>query len=169
MAKKRINSIKKGKRGELEVANLLNDFYKIDKKSDSSFKRVPQSGAVATIHKSALSESEAQVFVGDIIAPNWWPYIIEVKNVARVDLYKIFTTGKCEWDAQLKEEKSNLKMAKKSGVILVFKGTRKDWLVMLDKDTFPKIKFCPRIELENGRIIVPLQHLLNITLSNLQH
>jgi len=160
--KKRICSIKKGKRGELQVATVLNDFYKT-----KAFKRIPQSGAFGTIHYGNLSESEAKVFVGDIITPDWWPFIIEVKNIAKIDLYKIFSSGKCEWDEQLKQEEKQLDIAKKKGVILIFKATRKEWLVMLKSENFPKIKFVPKIELEGGRMIVPLEQLLKITLKNL--
>jgi len=152
--KKRKNSKKKGNAGERAIAKLLNDYYDTEE-----FKRVPTSGAFGTIHRGTLTESESNVFQGDILTPDWFKWVIEVKSYKDVNLYKIFTSGKTLWDNQLKEEQDNLK--NKKGVILVFKQNNRDWLAKINKGLFDKIKVYPRIEFKES-IILKFSDLLKI-------
>lgn len=140
--KKKINSRSKGKRGERIISSILNDYYRTNE-----FKPVPMSGAFGTIHKGNLTESEAKVFQGDIITPDFFQWVIEVKNVKDVNLYKIFTNAETPWDDQVKQEKNNIKG--KKDVILVFKQNNREWLAQTSKEHFKDIVIIPKIEFTN--------------------
>jgi len=78
----RINSKKKGNRGELIICKILSDHF------GETFNRVPASGAISTIHK--LSTSSAKTLAGDIICPDLFKFTIENKFGYEIDLYNLF-------------------------------------------------------------------------------
>jgi len=153
-----VNSKQKGNSGERAIVKILNEFY-----NTNEFKRVPMSGAFSTIHKNNLTESEAHVFQGDIITPDFFEWVIEVKNVKDVNLYKIFTDcGHTKWDEQLEKERENIK--NKKGVILVFKQNNREWLCKVFKKDFT-IEVVPRMEFVDSYILL-FSDLLNFYLNN---
>jgi len=151
--KKRINSKAKGNNAERAVVKILNEYFNTDR-----FKKVPQSGAFGTIHSKSLSKTEAQVFIGDIITPEEFPFILEVKHYKDVDMWKIFETGETQWDEQLEEEELNLEKSGKKGVVLVFKKNNRKFIAMFKKDLLD-IKTYPKMEFED-KIAVPFTDFL---------
>lgn len=70
--KKRRNSGRKGKRGELNLAKLLTEHF------GKPFARIPQSGA--RFPQVELPEHVKQAYVGDLVTPPGFRYAIEVKH-----------------------------------------------------------------------------------------
>jgi len=152
-----INSKKKGNRCELEIVHILNEFY-----NTNVFERSPSSGARATSSHN-LTKSKANILIGDIIVPDWFPHFIEIKGYKSIDIWKIFETGLFpkEWEEERKRQLEQLKVSDKKGILLIFKENNKDWLAMIEKDKedHKDINF---IYLNNGRMIYQLKDLLKL-------
>ena len=121
-SKKRVNGKKKGNRYELEVAKDLSSRY------DDTFRRVPQSGAIVGGLNRKLNEgltSDAQeIFAGDIIAPQWFPFTIECKNYADTPkIHNLLSIGDKDLDTWIKQAKTSSDVAKKEW-LLCFKITQ---------------------------------------------
>lgn len=78
----RVNSKKKGNRGELAICKILSDHFQ------QKFNRVPASGAISTIHQ--LQQNSARTLAGDIICPDNFNFSIENKYGYDIDLYSLF-------------------------------------------------------------------------------
>lgn len=77
--KKKVNSVVKGKNFERFIANDLS------KRFSDKFIRVPCSGGIVGgkfnfIKNQYLSEEVKKLLSGDIICPNWFPFVLELKN-----------------------------------------------------------------------------------------
>lgn len=78
----RVNSKKKGNRGELAICKLLSEHF------GEKFNRVPASGAISTIHQ--LQTNSARTLAGDLITPDNFKFSIENKYGYDIDLYNLF-------------------------------------------------------------------------------
>ena len=89
-----VNSIKKGKRGEREVAKLFSEWW------GGEFSRTPDSGAFMTTHTKAVIESGNDLS-GDLITPADFPFNVEVKLRKEIDLWEIVRTPTLNKDEAL--------------------------------------------------------------------
>lgn len=98
--KKKVNGKRKGNTYEREVANDLSKMFK------DTFRRVPQSGAYVggmnRVINEGLRQDAKEILAGDIIAPIWFPFVIEVKNYADTPkLQNLFSRGDKDLDEWL--------------------------------------------------------------------
>lgn len=136
--KKKVNGKKKGNRFELEVAKDLSSRFK------DTFRRVPQSGAIVgglnKIYNEGLRTDAQEIFAGDIISPQWFPFCIEAKNYANTPkMVNLLSIGDKDLDKWIKQSKMSAQTANKDW-ILIFKITegRKSF-ACLDQNLFFRI------------------------------
>lgn len=82
--KKRVNSIRKGNRGESKICKILSKHF------DAPFSRTPGSGMFGTIRK--MSKQATDVLSGDIITPENFAWSLEIKTGYDLDLINLFIT-----------------------------------------------------------------------------
>ena len=154
-----MNSKQKGNRAEREVVKILNNFY-----HTNVFERVPSSGARATTSKN-LTEHKANVMIADIIVPKDFPFFIETKFYKNdPDLWKVFETGLFpeKWEEEHQKQMKQLKVTKKSGIILVFRTNKRGYLAMLEQETYEVFteEYPPQHILTCNRVIMRLTDML---------
>jgi hypothetical protein len=115
--KKKVNGKKKGNRYELEVSKDLSSRFK------DTFRRVPQSGAIVgglnKIYNEGLRSDAQEIFAGDVISPQWFPFCLECKNYANTPkMTNLLSIGDKDLDAWIKQSKT-------SGIT-----ANKDWLLL---------------------------------------
>ena len=152
MAKKRINSNKKGKTGEREVAKLLTEWW------GGEFSRTPDSGAFMTTHTTALLESGNDLS-GDIITPSDFPFNVEGKRRKIIDLWELVRTPTPSLDEQLLKDNPVTWWYQSSGdashsnkiPMIIMREDRKQWYCALPY-IFRKVHKLSFGHLEYGRL-----------------
>lgn len=136
--KKKVNGKRKGNTYERDVAKDLSKRFK------DTFRRVPQSGAymggVNQIVNEGLREDAKEILAGDIIAPKWFPFVIECKNYADTPkLHNLYSRGDKDLDEWLVQAYKESKVTKKPWIIQ-FKITsiRGKEFICLDFNLFNK-------------------------------
>ncbi len=136
--KKKVNGKRKGNAYERDVANYLSKLFK------DTFRRVPQSGAymggVNRVLNSGLRDDAKEILAGDIIAPKWFPFVIECKNYADTPkLQNLFSRGDKDLDDWLVQAYGESKVTHKPWMIQ-FKITslRGKEFIVVDYNLFKK-------------------------------
>ena len=113
-----INSKRKGKRGELEIAKLFQKRFGLE------FARVPDSGSIATIHN--LHENANKILAGDIITPDNFKFIIEVKSRKEFNLWEVIGSSKQpEWSQWWQQAREEAQRANREPMVVVKYNNRK--------------------------------------------
>jgi len=131
--KKRVNSSRKGKRGEANVLPLLIERFKLP------FARKPQtlgSGGWATQHAETLKEGKLDMdsLAGDIITPKGFGFCIEVKSGYDIELINLFQGTKKKSDQKQLQDFFD-QVSRDS------KRVNKQPLLIYHKDNCPSIVF----------------------------
>lgn len=143
-----VNSIKKGKRGEREIAKILTGWW------GGEFSRSPDSGAFMTTHTKAVLESGSDLS-GDIICPADFPFNVEVKLRKEIDLWELVRTPTPDKDEALLKDNAvtwwyqSSYDASHGGKIplVIMKENRKQWYCILP------LRFYPHHKLTHGSLI----------------
>lgn len=144
MAKGKINSRQKGKRGEREVAKLLSAWW------GAEFTSTPLSGGFST--KTFRNDWNA---AGDIVTPDHsFPFTVEVKNCEGWHLEQLLTSDKCLFYSWWKQAVDETLPGKKT--LLVFTRNRQPWYVcMTDVARWDYVEHSGDIHLKrNGFLLV---------------
>jgi len=173
MAKKRINSKKKGSSVERQVAKLMSAWW------GEEFSRSPSSGMFATTHATALSSLGVDI-AGDLICPSDFPFNVEVKARKSIDLFDAARNGKQSeiwgwWEQSVRDANQTKKFP-----LVIFKENNKQFYCMID-DILPLHKRHNSLIFIEDRLssrandsfcIIPLVSLTNVTkeelLNNIQ-
>lgn len=135
--KKKINSGNKGKRVERDLCKLLNErFHRPFSRSVGSGNRWSQAN---------LPSHAQQVFSGDLVCPENFLWVIEVKGgYDDIDLNSALEGGNAQIDQFLKQaaEESD-RTGRKS--MLLWKKDRKPWIVFLRTTDLPHEKWVYRL------------------------
>ena len=159
--KKKIDSGKKGDRGELEIVHLLNKrFAKIlSENSWGEFSKSSGSGNRWAQVKNLPQHAKA-TYSGDITIPTNCLWVFESKNgYDDVDIFRCFK-GKCtELDEFLQQVQDD---ADRSGrkPMLIWKKTRQERVAFIHNEDMPPVESAYRLHYK-GWIAVPLSVLLN--------
>ena len=134
--KKKVNGKRKGSNYERVTANYLS------KRFNDTFRRVPQSGAIMggvnRKYNEGLRQDAQEILCGDIIAPVWFPFVIECKNYADTPkLPNLLSKGDKDLDKWLSQALKETEVAHKPWLIL-FKVTslRGKEFVCIDQNLF---------------------------------
>lgn len=140
MAKKRINSKKKGNRFELMTAKDFSSRFK------DTFKRVPQSGAIVgglnRLKMHTLREDAQEILAGDLICPRWFPFSVELKDYGvdtAPNMYTILENDQAVLDEWIEQAKKDAAFARKEWIVL-FNITRRATYVCVDYGKF--VEYC---------------------------
>lgn len=135
--KKRKNSCRKGKRGEAGPVKILTErFGKPFSRSIGSGNRWSQ---------VTLTEQAKQVFSGDLVVPEGFAFVIEVKNgyEDEVDLHSAIF-GKCRKLDEFFERVTRDADYTGRKPLLLWKRARKPWLAFLRTEHLPGLDLRPR-------------------------
>lgn len=152
----------KGKRGESELAKILEEVWK------APFLRVPNSGAYVggqnIARRERLSENQARVFSGDIIVPeDFGDFVIECKFHRDLPYHKILKGEETILNKWIEQVESYGPGA----WLLAFKTNRKGWYFLSESSIVEhcEIKRYSIVRFENGNryAIFSLEELRNIT------
>jgi len=118
MAKKRINSCRKGANAELELAKILTERFGM------TFARVGVSSG-ARVKNTKLPDSAIGVMTGDLIVPDGFRFAIECKSVnVNIDFY----AESLQFDKWLRQATDDAQSIGKIPM-LCWKQYRKGWIV----------------------------------------
>lgn len=128
--KKKINTGRKGKRREREVAKVLNERF------GGGFSRSIGSGN--RIHQVANLPKHAQdTFTGDLVTPENFAFTVESKGgYDDVDLVSVFDGGHSQIDEFLKQAQHDADFCKRKPM-LVWKKSRKPLVAMIKTTDIP--------------------------------
>jgi len=150
------NGKKKGNRGELKIAKILTEHFKLP------FKRVPTSGAFSTIHMD-MSQEALRTLSGDLIVPPSWVFSLEVKTGYKVDLISLFSDKSTTDKTTISEfcEQASEDAAKVEGRIpmVIYTKDRRETVCILPKNNHSREKELKKLlQKENTRYMcVPLR------------
>lgn len=152
--KKGVNSGRKGKRVERELAKLLNARF------GGGFSRSIGSGnrwgQVAN-----LPEHAQQTFSGDLVCPPAFAFVIESKGgYDDIDLNSVFIGGNAELDNFLKQADDESKRTGRKP-LLVWKKNRKPWVVFLKSTDLPSCDYSYRLYYREW-VAIALEELLKM-------
>jgi hypothetical protein len=133
--KKRINSKKKGNRWELQVCKILGSAF------DDEFRRVPMSGGFVggrnKFRNYFVNENAQSQLTGDIITPEWFPFIIECKNYNdSPKIHNLLSIGDKDLDDWVRQAKDEAKTAKKDWLIIFNMTSKRKNFAVVDFDRF---------------------------------
>lgn len=124
-----VNSKKKGNRGEREVVKLLKDWW------GGNFMRNLESGATSTLLEGMAPDDVVGRLAGDIMTPLDFPFCIEVKTYASIDIWGVVRSPTnnqiATWWRQCKNDAARAKKAP----MLFMKEDRKKWHVIIPSNT----------------------------------
>ena len=123
---KRLNSKKKGKRGENELANILNKKF-----GEGRFKRVPFSGAITGgKNRNANQNFEMkEAYTSDIAAPADFNFVIEHKFYADISFWELLSE-KSNWNEWINQVNGDADFVNKIP-LLVIKYNRHDRIALI--------------------------------------
>lgn len=167
----RINSKKKGNRGEQELVKMLCERF-----GDGEFKRTPSSGAYTGGLNREKSENlpwEAKItLASDIITPSNFRFIIEHKFYESINFWDLLS-DKPQWTDWIDQAEGDAKFVKKEPLIII-KYNRHDRLALissiylfdelkrLGRKIEPMLTWWPR-QKDKGYSIVFLKDLLALS------
>ena len=126
-----MNSNKKGKSWELEVAHLLSGVF------EGNFNRVPRSGGMFggknVTHAEGERDDVKEIMSGDIICPKGFPFSVEAKNYASFDFAKIYKGEHKELDDWISQAEADAALSGKEPLISM-KFNYKGSFVVFKKD-----------------------------------
>jgi hypothetical protein len=124
---KKKNSKNKGKRGELQLVNLLNKRFE-----SQEFSRVVGSG-----NRWSHVAYAKKDYIGDVVCPDDFRFCIECKfGYAEIELVKALDGGDRQLDEFLTQAEDDAKRAKKSP-LLCWKKDRRPFLVFIKAVDLP--------------------------------
>lgn len=136
--KKGVNSGRKGKRVERDLAKLLNARF------GGGFSRSIGSGN-RWGQVSNLPEHAQQTFSGDLVCPPNFAFVLESKGgYDNIDLNSVFIGGNSELDSFLKQADDESKRTGRKP-LLVWKKNRKPWLAFVKNTDLPSIEYSYRL------------------------
>ena len=121
--KKRINSKKKGNSAELQLCKILNDRF-----GEKKFSRSVMSGAYLGAGNFAramgLTEEQQSVFLGDVITPRNFKFVIESKAYNAAEFWDLFNESAPinDW---IKQVSTDAERANKKPIIIVKYNNKK--------------------------------------------
>jgi hypothetical protein len=123
--KKKKNSKRKGKRGELDVCDLFSKRF-----PEHKFSRVVGSGNRWA--QANLTETAKSVLTGDLVVPSSFKYCVEVKTgYPEIDLCSALDGGNAKIDSFLEQATKDAERVKKKP-LLIWKKDRQPWLAFIN-------------------------------------
>jgi hypothetical protein len=156
--KKKVNSKKKGNRGELTLTKILGDHF------GQTFSRSLGSGN-RWGQVSNLPEHAKETLLGDICAPKGFRWVIEAKNGYEdvMDLTGVVAGKECKQLDKFIAQSSHDNEQSGRSPIIMWKAARKPWITFVrDQDFPPNIDFAARLHYK-GWVGVSLDELLKKT------
>lgn len=145
--KKKINTGRKGKRREREVAKILNERF------GGGFSRTMGSGN-RTKQVTFLPKHAQDTFSGDLVTPENFAFSIESKGgYDDVDLVSVFDGGHRQIDEFMEQARFDAEGCKKKPMV-VWKKSRKPMLAML------KIEDLPKFQTEGALVLREWEYIL---------
>lgn len=129
--KKRINSKKKGNAAELQLSKILNNRFG-EKKFSRSVMSGAYLGAGNFIRAAGLTEEQQSVFIGDIITPVNFKFVIEHKAYNEADFWDLFNASAPinEW---IKQVSTDAERAHKKPMLIVKYNNKKRIVYIKEK------------------------------------
>ena len=152
-AKKRINSCRKGKRGEREVVHLLMEHFKLP------FAKRPEefgSGGWSTTHEEVQEGLDLDHMAGDILVPKGFRFCIENKVGYDIEVINLFPDANRKRDEKLIDE--FIAQAERDS-----NRVGKEPLVFYRKDYCPIITFFPTRLMIPNIPLLPILYYKNYT------
>lgn len=155
----RVNSKQKGNAFERSIAKMFGKHFSDD------FRRVPQSGALVggsnRFGAQTLREDAKEILAGDIIVPDWFPFICECKHYKDEPKFHAILQGKSlTLDRWIEQANGDAEFANKYPLV-IFKVTRVGEFACFD-ESLPDIEYkhLPYMAYK-GKIILDLSKFLN--------
>lgn len=134
-SKRKINSKKKGNRGELETVHILNERF-----PGYTFARTVQSGAYIgksnATRAESLTEEQVLIFAGDIRVPKDFKFTIEHKAYAEASFWDLFNESS-DLHAWMEQAQHDADSVKKSPMLIVKFNNKKRIVFLHEKPKEP--------------------------------
>ena len=155
-----IQSKKKGNAFERQICEILRNRF------NTSFSRVPTSGAIATAQKEELSDEAKEMLSGDIIVPKNFKFSVECKSRKAFSLWELLGDAKeIEWIEWFEQAAIDANRAKKEP-LLIMKYNNRKILAAIDKKFANEIKNIHiNYIIYDGMIVCLLNKLLSLDTS----